>query len=80
MSNGEYTTEQLIDISNIYTNEIKDTKLKIVEIDKKFKKNNQKIISNAVSNVLGISLIVGMVLNSDKGIQNFGGNQVSALI
>lgn len=80
MGTEEYTTEQLEQLSGLYSGHIEDSRLEIVKIDKEFKKNNQKLITSAVGNVLGISLIVGMVLNSDKGIQNFGGNQVSALI
>lgn len=80
MGNDGYTIEQLEEISNLYASEIKEKRLKIVEIDKKFKNNNAKIIHDAIYNVSGIVAIIGVVLLSDKSIQDFGETYVTSLI
>ena len=38
MNSQEYTTKQLIQISDLYSMEILENKLKIIAIDKEFKK------------------------------------------
>lgn len=80
MGTEEYTTEQLEQLSGLYSEHIEDSRLEIVKIDKEFKKNNQKLITSAVGNVLGISMIAGILLNSNGSIMNLGTDQVSALI
>ena len=80
MNSQEYTTKQLIQISDLYSTEILENKLKIIAIDKEFKKNNQKIVSNAMKNVLGISIIIYILLNSNKNIQDIGNEHILNLI
>lgn len=80
MNSQEYTTKQLMQISELYSMEILENKLRIIAIDKEFKKNNQEIISNAIKNVLGISIIICLLLNHNKNIQDIANEHILNLI
>ena len=80
MKDQEYTTEQLKQIADLHSKQVNEWKLKIVKIDKKYKANNKEIISSAVLNVTMITMIIGMLLKSDKSLQSLGTDNVNQLL
>lgn len=53
--------------------------LKIVKIDKEYKKHNSKAITNAIINAGVILVLTSIVFNSESNMAKFGSNDISLL-
>ncbi len=60
------------EIEELATQQLLDKKLKIVKINKEYKKHNRKTVSKAILNGSIVLICACIVLNSNPNISNFG--------
>lgn len=61
-----------LETENVVTQEI----LKIERIDKEYKKHNRNAVLNALANGSMIAVFIGIILNSNSNIANFGTDDI----